>query len=433
MNMKRLIKHNLKQTLTLTPSLTNQIKLLSLTGEEIRTELDLLIDNFCLKSRKKKVFSYFKDTLLSDKYNHFLRNSYNDFKDEYSLEADKDIRNFLSEQFTLLNLKKHEFLIGEYLIDSIKEDGRMSNKIDFNDLKSLILQTYNIEIKNEKIQQILHLIHQLDPIGCGFNTITESLLFQVDYLEVSEREKIRIRFIVKNIANKKVELESLSSEDIRLVRKLNFNLGHCFNQVDKEYIRPDVLAIRTQGDWKITLNDSFMSESLLDEIKSSIKDSSSEEKTIVKTFLKGFKARQNTLFLVSEFLVKKQSKFLNGKGCLIPLTLKSIGSSVGLSESTVSRILTSKYLQLQSKVIPLGALVEKSVNKTEKGGKQVTPSELIGLIKKMIKKEDKTCPLSDEKIRKYLMDIHSIDLARRTVSKYRLKANIDSSKGRIPF
>ena len=433
MNMKRLIKHNLKQTLNLTPSLTNQIKLLSLTGEEIRTELDLLIDNFCLKSRKKKVFSYFKDTLLSDKYNHFLRNSYNDFKDEYSLEADKDIRNFLSEQFTLLNLKKHEFLIGEYLIDSIKEDGRMSNKIDFNDLKSLILQTYNIEIKNEKIQQILHLIHQLDPIGCGFNTITESLLFQVDYLEVSEREKIRIRFIVKNIANKKVELESLSSEDIRLVRKLNFNLGHCFNRVDKEYIRPDVLAIKTEGDWKITLNDSFMSESLLDEIKSSIKDSSSEEKTIVKTFLKGFKARQNTLFLVSEFLVKKQSKFLNGKGCLIPLTLKSIGTSVGLSESTVSRILTSKYLQLQSKVILLGSLVEKSVNKTEKGGKQVTPSELIGLIKKMIKKEDKTFPLSDEKIRKYLMDIHSIDLARRTVSKYRLKANIDSSKGRIPF
>ena len=433
MNMKRLIKHNLKQTLTLTPSLTNQIKLLSLTGEEIRTELDLLIDNFCLKSRKKKVFSYFKDTLLSDKYNHFLRNSYNDFKDEYSLEADKDIRNFLSEQFALLNLKKHEFLIGEYLIDSIKEDGRMSNKIDFNDLKSLILQTCNIEIKNEKIQQILHLIHQLDPIGCGFNTITESLLFQVDYLKVSEREKIRIRFIVKNIANKKVELESLSSEDIRLVRKLNFNLGNCFSQVDKEYIRPDVLAIRTQGDWKITLNDSFMSESLLDEIKSSIKDSSSEEKTIVKTFLKGFKARQNTLFLVSEFLVKKQSKFLNGKGCLIPLTLKSIGSSVGLSESTVSRILTSKYLQLQSKVILLGALVEKSVNKTEKGEKQVTPSELIGLIKKMIKNEDKTSPLSDEKIRKYLMDIHSIDLARRTVSKYRLKANIDSSKGRIPF
>jgi len=118
---------------------------------------------------------------------------------------------------------------------------------------------------------------------------------------------------------------------------------------------------------------------------------------------------------------------LNSKE-LLPLSLKQIAKSTGLSESTVSRIVRFKYLQLPNRNIPLSSLLEKKVTLRSSGGKEVSPNQLIKLIIKIIEEEKKSEPLSDQKIKKYLQEKYKVSIARRTVAKYRRQAQLSPSR-----
>ena len=100
-----------------------------------------------------------------------------------------------------------------------------------------------------------------------------------------------------------------------------------------------------------------------------------------------------------------------------------------MSESTISRIVKSKYVQLPDKLIALNTLLQRKVNRNL-DGEDVSPIRLMELIKLNVSREDKNKPLSDERLRLLLMDIYSINIARRTVTKYRKKAQISSSRFR---
>ena len=125
--MKQGLKQVQKQSLALTSSLKNQIKLLSLSGEAIRSQLDQLIDQHCLEKDLKKGFQYFRDTILIDRYNRFFVKSEKDLKRDSQIIEEEDLRKILLSQLSLLNLKEHEYLVGEYLIDSIQDDGRLDD------------------------------------------------------------------------------------------------------------------------------------------------------------------------------------------------------------------------------------------------------------------------------------------------------------------
>ena len=174
-----------------------------------------------------------------------------------------------------------------------------------------------------------------------------------------------------------------------------------------------------------------MSNELMDKIMTSVNNSSMETKQEAKSFLKGLERRQKTLLLVTEYLVKHQTNFLNEKGNLIPITNRQVASSVNVSESTISRIVRSKYLQLPTKNILLSSLLEKQVNGRSGDLRRLTPKELIQIIRKLVADENKSHPLSDEKIKKLLKAKYEVGIARRTVSKYRLQANIGSTRERI--
>ena len=428
--MKQGLKQVQKQSLTLTFSLKNQIKLLALSGEAIRGQLNQLIDQHCLEKDLEKGFQYFKDTILIDRYNRFLIKSEKDLKRDSQIIEEEDLRTILLSQLSLLNLKEHEYLIGEYLIDSIQDDGRLDD-IDFNDIKSLVLSTFYINVDKTKIEKILLRIQQLEPIGCGYRTITESLIVQSDHLEISPSEKGQIRDILNRIANGKMDLKSLPSKEKKLIKQLKFNPSYGIGRTDEHYFTPDVLAFRAEDGWKISLNDTFMSKALIDKIKTSVESSSLEVKRDTESFFKGLERRQKILLLVAKFIVNKQTKFLDGEGGLIPVTLKEIAQSVNASESTISRIVTSKYLQLPTRNLSLRDLLEKRVNTRSREDESVSPSQLIELIKNLISEEDKSNPLSDKKITRLLKEKYMISLARRTVNKYRHKANMDSKRERI--
>jgi RNA polymerase sigma-54 factor len=145
--------------------------------------------------------------------------------------------------------------------------------------------------------------------------------------------------------------------------------------------------------------------------------------------MKGIERRQRTLLLVSEYLVKKQINFLNSTSDLMPITLIEIAKSIGMSESTISRIVKCKYIQLPDKLITLNKLLQRKVNRGS-DGEDVSPTRLIELIKLNISKEDKNKPFSDESLRLLLKNLYSINIARRTITKYREEAQISSSRSR---
>ena len=209
---------------------------------------------------------------------------------------------------------------------------------------------------------VLKEIQKLDPVGCGYREITESLLVQINQLEIPKDEKKKIGKIVEDLAKSKTTLADLNTRYKTIIRGLSFNPGFAVHSKEVLYIEPDVFALRGTEKWQDALNDSFMPQELMDRIKNETKDSTSEYKNQAKSLIKGIERRQKTLLSIAEYLVTKQSKYLDGNEKLTPINLAEISKFLKLSESTVSRIVNSNYLQLPSKLLLLKGLLERKVN-----------------------------------------------------------------------
>tara|TARA_B100001758_G_C18333450_1_gene570189 strand:- start:785 stop:1312 length:528 start_codon:yes stop_codon:yes gene_type:complete len=170
-----------------------------------------------------------------------------------------------------------------------------------------------------------------------------------------------------------------------------------------------------------------MNKDLIETIKKEIESSGKKKVLEAKSFLKGLERRQQTLLLVGQYILAKQNEYLNKNADRKPVTNKDIAKALQISESTVSRIVREKYIQLPNKVIPLKKLMQRKVNKNEEGS-DVTPKELKNFITILISEENSKQPLSDEKLRELLSSKYLIKIARRTVAKYREEAGIGSTR-----
>ena len=296
-------------------------------------------------------------------------------------------------------------------------------------LKLLVKEEFNLVIKDQLIEDVLKRIQRLDPIGCGCRNLTESLVIQIEELDLSETSKKDLVKIVKEIAKNKITFDEIKEEYKLNLNKLNINPGYSIGSNKSLYIRPDILAFKNKEKWEITFSDPVMPNELLKKLSCKVKDSNSASKNEANTLIKGIERRQETLLSVARFLVNKQKKFLNDESELLPVTLKEISDSIKLSQSTISRILNSKYLQLPSRTIQLNQLMEKKVN-IRSGGKNISQSKLLELIENIVTSEKKDHLLSDENIREILKSKHSVEIARRTVCKYREEAKISSIRAR---
>ena len=428
--MKQGLKRLPKQTLSITPLLQNQIRLMSLSGKEIRKSLNQIIKDF-YEEDKSKEFLLFKDLVFEDSFNKFLQTKNQPLEYQNEIPQEKDIKATLLDQLYLENLKEYEILIGEYLIDSINKEGRLDNNLDYEDVSLFVYETLNFKVGKKEIGKILFIIQNLEPVGCAYRTILESLLIQTDHLEIQTEEKEIIKIFLQKFSKEKADVSDLSPQIKKVLQKLRFNPCIQLNLNEVNYLRPDLIAIENSNKLEVTLNDPFLIESLTQKIKTFVKSTSSKKKKEALSFINGFERRQKTLLEVGKFIVSKQEKNLLGSKALIPLTLKQIATSVGVSESTVSRIVKSKYIQLPRRNISLSSLLEKKVTLRFSEGKEVSPSQLKGLIKTIIQIEKKSKPFSDQKIQNYLKEKYKVSVARRTVAKYRQEAHILPSRQRI--
>ena len=420
--MKQGLKQLPKQSLALTPLLQSQIRLLSLPGREIRMSLNELIKEFC--EEESKEFFLFKDIVLGDQYNYLFQKRNQPLEYEYLLSQEKDIKSILLDQLYLLNIEEHEISIGEYLIDSINNDGRLDINLEFDDISLFVHESFNLQVGKKEIEKVLLVIQNLEPVGCGYRNILESLMIQTDNLEIEDKEKLIIKKYLKEFSDEDKGLTNLDPNIESILKQLNFNPCNQTDSNEVSYIRPDLITIENTGKLEVTLNDTFLIESLTHKLKTSVKKTSSLKKNEALSFITGLERRQKTLLKVAKFIVSKQEKFLLSPKELLPLSLKQIARSTGVSESTVSRIVRFKYLQLPNRNIPLSSLLEKKVTLRSSGGKEISPNQLTKLIIKIIVDEKKSEPLSDQKIKKYLQEKYKVSIARRTVAKYRQQAQL---------
>ena len=428
--MKQRLKQLPKQTLAITPLLQNQIRLMSLSGKEIRKSLDQIIKEFCKEDRSRE-YLLFKDIVFEDRFNKFLQKRNQPLEHLYEIPQEKDIKATLLDQLYIENLEEYEILIGEYLIDSINKDGRLDNNLDYEDISSFVDETLNIKVSKKEIEKILFVIQNLEPVGCAYRNVLESLLIQTDHLEIQNEEKKVIKSFLKKFSKEKVDVSNLSPEIKKVLQKLKFNPCIQLDLNEVSYVRPDLVAIENSNKLEVTLNDPFLIDSLTQKIKTFIKSSSSKKKKEALSFINGFERRQKALLEVGTFIVSKQEKHLLNSKALTPLTLKQIATSVGISESTVSRIVKSKYLQLPKRNTSLSSLLEKTVTLRSSEGNEVSPSQLKKLIKTIIQLEKKSKPFSDKRIQNFLKENYKVSIARRTVAKYRQEAHILPSRQRV--
>lgn len=425
--MKQGLKQKQKLSLNLTANLGEQIKLLSLSGFEISSQLNDLIKDFFLEDEDKKV-SYFQDELKVDQYKNVL--SADNYSNIEKLQNDEiDLKENLLNQFELLPLNDIEFLIGQVLIDSIEENGRLDPELEFDDIKRIVYEDFNIIIQDQIIEKILDRIQNLDPPGCAFRNIRESLDVQIKHLDINKETKALLETNLDQIIENKINLKEIPQDLKTNLLKLSLNPGGSFGSHTEFYTRPDLVAIKTKDSWNVSLNDNFMSQDLIERIKNKVEKSKDKNKHEAKSFLKGLERRQQTLYLVAEVIVNIQSDFLNGSSKKKALSNKEIAELLNISPSTVSRIVRNKYIQLPNELTTLKSLLKKRVNKQNQSI-NITSEDLKLFIDEIVTSENKKSPLSDENIKKVLEEKLEINIARRTISKYRLELNIPSTRKR---
>ena len=328
--MKQSLKQKQKLSLNITTNLGNQIKLLSLSGFEISSKLNELIENYLLEDDKQ--IKYFKDEFLIDQYKNTLYSN-DGFENRFSLDINQtELKQKLFDQLAIESLNQIDNLIGEFLIDSIEDNGRLDPELDYQDIKRIVLEDFHTDIEDRDIDTVLSIIQNLDPPGCAFRSIDESLSIQIDNLNLEVKERLELKEKIQDLVSNKISLQELPNHFKEVLLKLSLNLGGSFGQSSENYIRPDLIAIRDKNLWHVSLNDDFMSQDLLEKIKDKVESSNKDDGSSI-SFLIGLERRQQTLFMVAKFLVETQENFLNNKAEKRALSNKQVANYLKIRKS----------------------------------------------------------------------------------------------------
>ncbi len=425
--MKQSLKQSQKLSLKLTANLGNQIKLLSLSGFEISSKLNELIEEYCDENDKK--ISIFKEEYLSDKYRNAIYKKEVEYKLPGTSFEESSLRDNLHDQLELEPLDQIQMLVGEFIIDSVEENGKLDPHFNYDDVRRIIHEDFGTYVSDQDIDKVLRIIQNLEPPGCAYRNIKESLIAQINNLDANKSIKETLQNYLDKLIENELSIEDLPSNIRDNFSKLTLNPASGFGETSKIYIRPDLLAIQESETWHVSLNDEFLSKELMEYVTDKIDSTENKKKFEYKSFLKGLERRQQTLLLVAQYIIEAQTGFLNGIAGKKAISNEEIAEKLNINPSTVSRIVRNKFIQFPDRISALTNLLERRVNRRREGN-DVTIDDLEYLINEIINEENKSHPLSDQDLTGVLREKLGIILSRRTVAKYRSNLNIPSSRER---
>lgn len=383
------------------------------------------------------------------------QSSSNSNRDDDWMPGDNDaavetIQDHLNWQLNLVNFSDVDRYIAEMIIDSIDDRGYL-----ITDLQDILLNCQEelpelfFEVEIDEVETVLHRIQQFDPPGVGARDLAECLKIQLRQLPIEtpwRAESLRLATDYLNLLGSR-DFKSLMrrmrlkeeqlSEVVRLIQSLNPTPGDSLDLGDTDYIVPDVIVRKRAGEWTLTLNNDVVPELRINDVYSGMikRADNSAENQFLKDhlqdacwFIKSLQSRNETLLKVSTEIVSRQIGFLEqGEQAMKPLILHDIAEAVDLHESTISRVTTRKYMHTPRGVFELKYFFSSQVATSDGSGASSTAIRAI--IKKLISEEDPRKPLSDSKLAT-LLDEEGVNVARRTIAKYREVLNIPPSNER---
>lgn len=479
--MKLSVGLKVSNSLSLTPQLQQAIRLLQLSSLELEQEIELQLETNPLLERveddngqvsleefqQEQVEKELSDSLNADHlpdelpvdthwddvYSHqptnLERPEYEERED--SRHVQDSLKNHMLSQINLLNFSQLDKLIAYCIVDALDDRGFLDAEIDevLQSVQSLLQQIdCDEEVEREEVVVVLKHIQRLDPIGVGAKNLAECLHIQLQMLPETtpfRAEAMRLitgyELLIANDLNKLMRQTDLKEEQLHaavaLLKRLTPYPGLAFEQSDMDYQVPDVVVSKKNNSWHVQLNPDVQPKLKINHYYANMirrADQSADNQYLrnhmldAKNFIKSVDERQKTLLKVASCIVRHQLRFLEiGAEGMTPLVLRDVAEEVELHESTVSRVTTNKYLLTPRGLFELKYFFSSHVG-TVTGG-EMSSTAIRAKIKKLIAEENPRKPLSDNSIATLLKQ-EGIDVARRTVAKYRESLHIASSSDR---
>jgi len=298
----------------------------------------------------------------------------------------------------------------------------------------------------EDADEVLQLIQRFDPVGVAARNLTECLLIQAQVLGFDDVEKAIITNHLKDVERRnlgaivkalEVDMEEVI-DAVMEIQKLESVPARNFAEVDERTIAitPDVFVLKDADKFVVSDNDRgmqrlYINESLVKKMlrDPKAKDFINDKLRSAQWLIRAIEQRRRTIVKVTECIVEKQREFLEkGVAYLKPMILRDVAESVGMHESTISRVTSNKYVHTPQGLFELKYFFNSSISRI--GAEDIASESVKQAIKKLIDLEDKDKPLSDQAIVKQLQSKRGIRIARRTVAKYREMLGILSSAKR---
>lgn len=461
--MKASLQLKLTQQLMLTPQLQQAIRLLQLSTADLTQEiqealeanplLEITSDDHDITIAKRTDLPLTEGSVIVDRgpVEHYASSpAKKPFDGQVNLEqlysTTTSLHDHLLWQLQLTPFSELDYCIGVAIIDAIDGDGLLRQTVD--DIRKALLLD-DIEAEHDEIEAVRHRILRFDPLGVGAENLSECLLVQLEQIHLlplqSKLAKLLITKHLNELAHhnyakllKRYHLsEKELAEAIAIIQGLNPRPGELIEGTNTQYVIPDVHVRKESDQWLVRLNnESIPSLSINNHYANLIgQQQSNRDNRYLKSnlqeakwFLKSIQSRQDTLLRVAMTIVKEQQAFLDhGEEALKPMILNDIASQLDMHESTVSRVTTQKYIHTPRGIFELKYFFSSHVN-TQTGG-ELSSKAIRAQIKKLIAEENRLKPLSDNKIALILRE-QGIQIARRTVTKYRESLGIASSTER---
>ncbi len=367
---------------------------------------------------------------------------------EFDNAATESLTDHLLWQLNLAPIAAREKLVAAAIVEAIDADGML--QADLEDIAESLAGAFDPPgISTAEVEAALARVQQFEPVGVGARDLRECLLLQLDQLPPDTTSRDDAIFLVsehfERLAgsdfNALARASRLDAEALRraidLVRSLNPRPGAAVGDFDTEYIEPDVFVSKDNGRWLVELNGDSMPRLRINDVYAGLvrRGDTSADNTFLRNnlqdarwFLKSLRNRNETLLKVATEIVERQRGFLDhGEEAMRPLVLADIANAVGMHESTISRVTTRKYMRTPRGIFELKYFFSSHVA-TATGG-EVSSTAIRALIRKVVADESPNRPLSDSRIASILAE-RNIDVARRTVAKYRESMAIPSSNAR---
>ncbi len=348
------------------------------------------------------------------------------------------LHDHLRWQVQMGDFSTEEARIAAMLIEEITEDGYLAPDA----ARTVALE---LEVTDEEVDAVILELQTFEPLGVAARDLRECLLIQVK--RQAQARPLLEAIIDRHLGNVerrnhqaiardlKVTLDEVH-EAVQQIARLEPRPGRAFSDKEPQYITPDIYVHKVGDGYAIVLNEDGLPKLRISNYyRTAMQQSGGQTKSFIQEklrnavwLIRSIHMRQRTIYRVMESILKAQRDFFDkGASYLKPLTRKDVAEDVGMHESTISRVTTNKYVHTPQGIYELRYFFNSSISRSD--GDSIASESVREHIKRLIADENPRTPLSDQQLVEMLGQ-HGIEIARRTVAKYREMLKIPSSSRR---